>query len=302
MIAHSNLERLLGIETPLSGTRPVIGDRLWHRLLRQEKLGPLIIDGHTHMSRTLAKWEDHSQTDIDSHAKQALRRMDIMGVSSMIIAEYSLYEPDLSDGRTFIEEHLAKYGDRFHGYFPGLDFASINETKLIHRIDDLFTRQYYVGFKMHNNHWSIPVTDPRFEPVWKYADKHRLPVLLHTWDDNYDAPKMLKGIVPRYPNAIFLLGHSGNVDRMDAEMLAIENPNVYLEWCGSFLNPTDWRETLDRLGNRRLIYGSDFISWEAQWGHDPAWEMGRLLSLDVPDETLIPILGDNMRRILALRK
>jgi hypothetical protein len=302
MIAHGNLERMLGIESPLNGTRPVTGDRLWHRFLRHERLGPDIVDGHTHLSRTLAKWEDHDQTDIDSHAKQALRRMDRMGVSSMIIAEYSVYEPDLSIGKTWMENHLIQYGDRFHGYFPGLSFVSIDEKQMIPRIDDLFSRQYYIGFKMHNNHWRIPVTDPRFEPVWKYADKHHLPILLHTWDDKYDAPKMLTDIVARYPNAILILGHSGNADRMDAEMLALANPNVYLEWCGSFVNPTDWRETLDRLGNHRLVYGSDFISWEAQWGHDPAWEMGRLLSLDVPDETLIPILGANMRKILAQRR
>ena len=302
MIAHSNLEQLLGIESPLSGTRPVNGNKLWHRLLRQEKLGPDIIDGHTHLSRTLAKWEDYDQTDIGSHAKQALRRMDRMGVSSMIIAEYSVYEPDLSGGKTFIEDHLSQYGDRFHGYFAGLAFNPENEKTLVPRMDEIFSRSYYVGFKMHNNYWRIAVTEPCFEPVWKYSDKHRLPILLHTWDDKYDAPKMLTDIVPRYPNAIFILGHSGNTDRSDAEKLAFDNPNVYLEWCGSFLNPTDWRETLDRLGNRRLVYGSDFISWEAQWGHDPAWEMGRLLSMDVPDETLIPILGDNMRRILARRR
>jgi uncharacterized protein len=302
MIAHGNLERLLGIESPLSGTRPVVGDRLWHRLLRQEPLGTDIIDGHTHLSRTLVKWEDHDQTDIDSHAKQALRSMDRMGVSSMIIAEYTVYDHDLSGGQTWMEEHLSPYGDRFHGYFSGLAFKPENEKKMIPRMDELFSRPYYVGFKMHNNHWSIPVTDPRFEPVWKYADKHRLPILLHTWNDKYDAPKMLKDIVPRYPNAIFLLGHSGNTDRSDAEKLAEENPNVYLEWCGSFLNSTNWCETLERLGNRRIVYGSDFISWEAQWGHDPAWEMGRLLSLDVPDETLIPILGSNMRTILARRR
>lgn len=302
MIAHGNLERMLGIEAPLSGTRPVTGDRLWHRLLRQEQPGPDIIDGHTHMSRTLAKWEDHDQTDIGSHARQALQRMDRMGVSSMIIAEYTVYDPDLTSGKTWMEEHLSAYGDRFHGYFSGLAFNPENEKTMIPRMDEIFSRPYYVGFKMHNNHWSIPVTDPRFEPVWKYADKHHLPILLHTWDDKFDSPKMLTDIVSRYPNAIFILGHSGNADRMDAETLALENPNVYLEWCGSFLNPTDWRETLDRLGNERIVYGSDFISWEAQWGHDPAWEMGRLLSLDVPDETLIPILGANMRKILAQRQ
>jgi hypothetical protein len=30
--------------------------------------------------------------------------------------------------------------------------------------------------------------------------------------------------------------------------------------------------------------------------------LGRLLSLDVPDKVLIPILGGNMRRILAMRR
>ena len=130
LIAHGNLERMLGIESPLSGTRPVNGDRLWHRLLRQEQLGPDIIDGHTHLSRTLAKWEDHDQTDIDSHAKQALRRMDRMGVSSMIIAEYSVYEPDLSTGKTWMEKHLSAYGDRFHGYFvPDCHSCQYDETK-----------------------------------------------------------------------------------------------------------------------------------------------------------------------------
>jgi predicted TIM-barrel fold metal-dependent hydrolase len=113
---------------------------------------------------------------------------------------------------------------------------------------------------------------------------------------------MLNDIAPRYPNAIFILGHSGNGDRPDAEKLAQENLNVYLEWCGSFVNPTDWCETLERLGNRRLVYGSDGVSWENQWGHSPAWEMGRLLSLDVSDEILLPILGDNMRSILARRR
>ena len=98
-----------------------------------------------------------------------------------------------------------------------------------------------------------------------------------------------------------LPGHSGGPDRAAAATLAEENPNVYLEWCGSSKNPTDWCETLQRVGNRRLVYGSDGVSWEVRWGHNPAFEMGRLLSLDVPDETLLPILGDNMRNILARR-
>jgi predicted TIM-barrel fold metal-dependent hydrolase len=201
-----------------------------------------------------------------------------------------------------MEKGLSKYGDRFHGFFSGLAFKTEKKEKLIPRLDELFSRSYYAGIKMHNSHWNIPVTDPDFNGVWEYADRHRLPVLLHTWNEATDAPKMLTEIVPKYPNAIFILGHSGNTDRPDAEKLAQEHPNVYLEWCGSFIDPTDWRETLQRLGNRRLLYGSDFVSWESRWGHDPSWEMGRLLSMDVPDETLLPILGANMKEILAKRR
>ncbi len=303
-IAHGNLEKLLEIKTPLTGSKAVIGDRLWHRLLRRENLSSDFIDAHTHLCRTTAKWEDHDQIDIDSHANLAIHEMDRLGVRSMFIAEYTVYPPDLQMGKTYIEEHLSKYGDRFHGYYSGLAFKTEKENleNIVRRMDDLFSRQYYVGFKMHNDHWSIPVTDPDFNPLWEYADRHRLPILLHTWNGKYNAPKMLENIVPRYPNAIFILGHSGNTDRPDSEKLALENPNVYLEWCGSFVDPTDWRETLSRIGNRRILYGSDFISWEARWGHDPAWEMGRLLSMDVPDETLLPILGSNMRGILEKRR
>jgi len=302
LIAHSNLERLMGIKSPLSGSRPVVGDRLWHRLLRKEHLGPEIIDAHTHHSHGGMNWDDHDRLDFDGYVSHALRSMDSMGVRTMIVAEYEVYLPDLDGGMTYLEKHLSPYGDRFRGYFCGLAFKSEYAGKMIPRLDEYFSRPYYVGFKMHNDHWNIPVTDPCFIPMWEYADAHRLPILLHTWESNYDAPKMLKDIAPRYPNAIFILGHSSSGDRPDAEKLAQENPNVYLEWCGSFVNPTDWCETLERLGNRRLVYGSDGVTWENQWGHSPFWEMGRLLSLDVPDETLLPILGDNMRSILARRR
>jgi len=50
-----------------------------------------------------------------------------------------------------------------------------------------------------------------------------------------------------------------------------------------------------RLGPKRIVFGTDaaFLC--------PAWELGRLVSQDVPDEQFIPILGANMRRILAHR-
>jgi len=132
--------------------------------------------------------------------------------------------------------------------------------------------------------------------MWAYANRHRLPILNHTWGK--DDISSLKDVVKKYPQAHFLLGHSGgNAEgRREAESLAQGNPNVYLEWCGSFCTPAIWEQTLQRVNPRQVVFGTDAMA------HDIYWELGRLLSLDVPDKTLIPILGQNMRRIMARRR
>lgn len=108
-------------------------------------------------------------------------------------------------------------------------------------------------------YWGIPVTDPRFEPAYRYANRHRLPILFHTWDGPYDQPGLLKDIVKRHPQAIFVLGHAGGGDggRRDAEELARAHRNVYLEWCGSFCSRIPWEETLARVGERQVVFGTD---------------------------------------------
>lgn len=106
---------------------------------------------------------------------------------------------------------------------------------------------------------------------------------------------MLSEIAPRYPNASFILGHSGGCDHRSAIQLAKDNPNVYLEWCGSFCSQERWEPIIKEVGASRVLYGSDAMP------HNMDWELGRLLSLDLPDTELIPVLGSNMRAILARR-
>jgi len=291
LIAHGNLERLLGLNPVSRPARPIEGDGLWLRLLRRERLGPEIIDAHAHLGRTGSWVVDFS--DLHSQVEAALACMDRLGVRTMIVSGLEALNLHPLEGNRYLEEQLQPYGDRFRGYFA---FNPIYADELAPRLDDFFTRPFFVGFKLLCDYWGVPVTDPRLAPMWVYADAHRLPVLLHTWQGAHSAPRMLRDIAPRYPNAFLLLGHSGAGDRPDAEALARENPNVFLEWCGSFTNTEEWDGTLARLGSDRLIYGTDGML------HDPAWEMGRLLSINVPDEMLRPILGENMRGILAKRR
>lgn len=302
-VAHGNLEELLGVSHPLRSPQVLHGDTLWHRQLRQEKLGPLIIDAHGHMGYGSDNWRDHTPPGtIDDHVEQAIRYLDGMGVSRMIIAEHTPYEAEEIDGVTRMEWAAAPYRGRLNGYVSGQVFLREDPAALPAKLDALFARDFYVGFKTHTDHWKVPIDDPRFEPMWEYANAHRLPILLHTWTTEFASPKLLREILPRYPDAFFVLAHSGNRDRFIIEELMEEHRNVYFEWAGSFVNPEDWRPVLDRQGNQRLVGGADGVTWEHRWGHSPAWEMGRFLSMGLSDERIEPMLGANMQRILSQRR
>jgi predicted TIM-barrel fold metal-dependent hydrolase len=221
--------------------------------------------------------------------------MDRVGIQTAIVSGLEALFGDPVAGNLALEKALRPHGDRFLGYVA---FNPWYAEDLENALEDFFSGSLFVGFKLLCDYWRVPVTDPRFETVWAYADRHCLPILLHTWQGPYNSPSMLKEIVKTFPQAKFLMGHSGggDVGRREAEELAIANPNVYLEWCGSFTSNTPFEDTIQRVGNKQIIFGTDAAA------HSPAWEIGRLLSLDVPDETLLPILGSNMREILRARR
>lgn len=295
-IAGGNLARLLGLdELPPTGITPLASPNpeksLWNLFLRGAPLAVDIVDAHAHPTAT-GSWF-RVEREPDAFAARARHEMARLGIDTLCQAGVRACLGDsLADHET--NERLYSDGSgQFYGYVACNPFL-IDDLR--QRFDDYFSRDYYIGFKLLNDYWRVPVTDPRFKPVWDYANAHRLPILLHTWMGSCDDPAMLRDIASVYPEATFILGHSGGSDHGSAVALAEANPNVYLEWCGTFCSQQRWEEIVARVGAGRILYGSDFVT------HNMSWELGRLLSLDLPDEQLVPILGGNMRRILARRR
>jgi len=297
-IAHGNLERLLGLapfEEPISFSptemlKPC--SSLWKKHIAGEPIGVDILDAHTHLGGS-STWVK-KQNDIDAQIRETIPEMDRLGIQTLIVSGQEALFSDPVAGNHLLEEHAGRHGDRFKGY---LGFNPFYDREMVPLFDDFFSRHFFVGFKVLADYWRVPMNDPRFKPVWKYAHDHRLPILLHTWDTAYSSPMLLKDVVKQYPEAVFLLGHSGggDVGRLEAMQMASANPNVYLEWCGSFCCSITWEETLSRISDEKVIFGTDGPY------HSFAWELGRFLSLNIPEEKMLPILGQNMRRILARR-
>lgn len=292
LVAHGNLERLLGL-APLKSAAPQPKGSLYRRLLDGQPFEVDMVDAHGHMG-PLGRWVV-GDGEWSEQIPDTIRRMDKIGMRTMIISgTHALFGEPL-EGNRILEKELGGHGERFRGY---LVFNPFYDEELKPTFDDFFSRSFFIGFKIHTSVWRLPVTDPRFEPVFEYANQHRLPILFHTWDGPWDTPSLFKDIVKRHPDAIFLMGHTGGGSggRVEAEQLALENPNVYLEWCGSFTTPLMYEETLRKVGTDRVLFGTDGIL------HSFPWELGRLLSMDVPEDLILPTLGANMRRVLSLRR
>jgi predicted TIM-barrel fold metal-dependent hydrolase len=293
LIAHGNLDRLLGLAAPAPRAAAMAGHQFWKRFLEGKPLGTPVVDAHLHIGPS-AGYVIEEQTE-EGQIRLALRDAKRIGFRTMVISGLQALLGDAVKGNDRLETLLRPHSGLLKGYVA---FNPFFADQLVKRFKRYFAGRVFVGFKTLCDYWRVPITDPRFKPMWEYANAHRLPVLMHTWDGDYDSPAMMKDLVDEYPDVSFLFGHSGggNKGRQEVTELAEGHPNVFLEWCGSFCSTIRWEETLAKVGVRQVVFGTDAMA------HDFDWELGRLLSLDVPDSKLIPILGQNMQRVLARRQ
>lgn len=300
-IAGGTLQDLLGIGPfggEINSSETLERKPLWRSYRQGAPVsGVEIIDAHAH-SGPMAFGVGFlgASVEPDNYIRNYLAILDRNGVDQALVSHMPALFGDALAGNRELEAVCAKHGDnRFWGY---LSFNPHYHDELTPEVDAFFAGDFFKGFKVLPDYWSVPITDPRYKPVWDYANRHRLPILAHTWEGGRDNPALLKDIVPKHPDAIFLLGHSGGqaVGRAEAVALAKDNPNVFLEFCGSFTTPEDYVDVIKELGIERIVFGSDM------YGHNLAWELGRFLSLPFPDDELLPALADNAKRILARRR
>jgi len=301
LIGHKNLERLLGLieinddrdTSKLHAAGLPEDESLWNRFISRKDLGLDIIDAHGHLghfSTNIMK-----ACDVEKQLEYFIPLMDAFNITAAAISGTQALSLSAPAGNRMLEEVLSHYGKKFMGYYV---YNPYYRDEILSELDHCFSRDFFIGFKIHCHQWQIPVTDTGFEPLWEYAHRHCLPILLHTWEGNLVTPAMLEDIAPAYPNAIFILGHSGggNKGRREAEELALRNGNVFLEFCGSFTASIPYEETVRRVGSSRVLFGTDAMF------HSPVWELGRALSMNIPEEELVPIMGGNFRKILSLRR
>jgi len=274
-----------------------ISNRFWNDFIDGKGVtNALVIDAHTHIGPFTRSWIIPNN-EFDGQIREFEEDMKRFGVDMVCSqSEAELFGAPIV-GNKMLEDAIGDRTDRFRGNFViNPIYAELYTDKVL---DEFFSRPYFCGMKLIPEYIGVDVADPRLERIFAYANKYRLHILFHSWEGKFGTARQIAEVATKYPDATFIIGHTGGgtEGRHQCEAIA-EDPkyaNCCFEFCGTFTTDVPWSETLKHIDYRRVLYGTDTVV------HEIAWELGRLLSMDLPDEWLEAILGKNMQRVLARR-
>lgn len=199
--------------------------------------------------------------------------------------------------------------DRFIG-FASVDPLQVKEAARVldHAVKELGLK----GLKLHPPLQDFEPSDPRIRPIFKKAQELRIPILVHTgvvWQRNcrleLGHPMLWDKVAMDFPDLNIILAHCGWPWVLDAGVLAMRHPNVYLDIANTYtgtsfehlslvLTEMMPKRIVERFLADKLLFGSDFPYIEL---HKMAESVKKL---PIVDEVKLQILETNASKLLRL--
>ena len=244
--------------------------------------GTTVIDFHGHPGR----WGS-----LDNRAETVLRAMDAVGIDRACV-----FDIHHSDGRTANDRTAAMVSeapDRLSGFAY---VSPLMPERMVPELERAIDQQGMLAIKLYPSFANINLNEPAWFPIYEFANDRGLAIITHTGIEPTTSPRFLAEVAPRFPKAIFVAGHSGNVApiRREAIDAARGNENVYLETCSTFRTPGVIEQLVAEAGAERILFGSDAPLM------DPRSQLGKIITADIDEDTKRMILGMNAQRILGL--
>ena len=209
----------------------------------------MIIDVHSHA------WEfpAHFNEDFRRQARRARA-----GTEVDLTVRYEDYRATVPPGTKTIvfggkarlsglwvdDEYVARYVTAHPETLIG--FLSVDPTQegwqreMEHGHQELGLR----GIKLLSMYAGFRPDEPRLDPLWLYATKHRLPVLLHTGTTfvsqaplECTLPRHLDAVAIRFPEVKIIMAHLGHPYEGECIVTIRKHPNVYADLSGLHYRP-----------------------------------------------------------------
>ena len=271
------------------------------------------VDSHLHLSRW---WPDLVHTayraDLDYSVTGLLTEMKKNYIDDGLVIQ--IYESP--NPRVALEESRSieeASGGRLH------PVVTVDPTRGRETLDEALrmweTEPHLAGIKLFPGYLSFYPHDPRLDPLYEFAHRRRLPVLVHQGDTldrkglvKFARPIELDEVAVRWPDVRFVLCHFGNPWVEEASEVVYKNENVYADTSGLLPHTSApyfhralaqcrrrLQQAIVAVGHSdRILYGSD---WPLE---ELSVATSLVQGLELPAADLGKILGDNARRLFGL--
>ena len=111
--------------------------------------------------------------------------------------------------------------------------------------------------------------DERLDPLWSYAQKHRLPVLLHSGTTfiaqaplEHTLPRHLDRVATRFPEVKIIMAHLGHPYEGECVVVARKHSNVYADISALHYRPFQLYHSLMLVQEygiwNKMLFGTDY--------------------------------------------
>jgi predicted TIM-barrel fold metal-dependent hydrolase len=230
------------------------------------------------------KWSMGPVTDWILSPDNILSQMNGAGIyGAGVFALYSPHTTGLAPNE-FVSERVMTNPDRLYGFASiRTDRWNENSAEKLAEFERGVQLPGMVGVKLAHAHQQMRFDDERFYPIYEIAGRYGKPMYLHTgtspnpgtrYEPEYADAMYLEEAVQKYPQAVFILGHTGYDTKEraltyvdSAIYMALKYDNVYLE--PGALGADRGEDIVDDFVKRlkdanvldKVIYGSDGVQF-----------------------------------------
>jgi len=164
-----------------------------------------------------------------------------------------------------IAEYVAKHSETLVGFLSVDPTQPRWEAELRDGHESLGLR----GIKLLPMYAGFRPDDDRLDPLWRYAAKHRLPVLLHTGTTfvsqaplDCTLPRHLDAVAIRHPHVTMILAHLGHPYEGECVAVIRKHPNAYADVSALHYRPFQLYHSLMLVQEYgvwdKVLFGTDY--------------------------------------------
>ncbi len=247
-------------------------------------------------------WDAHGHLNTPGRTpaqrmENLLRIADRMGIQRLVVFMGYPWSVDPSpDEMRRQNDQVLQAVERSEGRAFGFVYLNPKHTdESLRELDRCIRDGPMVGVKL----WvALRCRDERLDPIVERAIQLKAPVLQHTWRKvtgnlpGESTAEDLAVLALRHPGASFIAAHTGGDWELGIRAIRATS-NVIAEICGGDPTAGVVEMAVRELGERRVIYGSDYA------GRSFASQLAKVLGAGVSKSSKRLILADNLKRLLA---